>query len=150
VAHLDTSLVQSYRKLHHVSDLTRSPDPIDEFGAVLHSLLDFLKKKNVAVVELGQPVLWKPQLTAEEYESLWFYVNSPTGPVVPPGSWLLREMTRYNSLQAAEARSFGFEYVDLDAAFRRRSSIISTIVISPKKAASGWPTPYFPPWRALS
>jgi hypothetical protein len=31
----------------------------------------------------------------------------------------LNEMTRYNSLQAAEARSFGFEYVDLDAALSK-------------------------------
>jgi lysophospholipase L1-like esterase len=107
---------ENYRKLPHVSELTRNPDPIDEFGTALHSLLDFLKKKNAAVIVLGQPVLWKPHLSAEEYESLWFYVNTPTGPVVPPGSWLLREMTRYNSLQATEAQSFGFKYVDLDAA----------------------------------
>ena len=72
----------------------------------MEALLRFLREKGIDAVVLGQPVLWKEEMTSEEVGALWFSVSTGEGPVRPSGAWLLREMGRYNALQES-IRAFG-------------------------------------------
>jgi hypothetical protein len=92
----------------------RDPDPIDEFSHAMDALLGVLKEMQVAVIVLGQPVLWKDSMSAKEVDSLWFSVDTPDGKVRASGSWLEREMQRYNRVQEQLALHHGATYIDLD------------------------------------
>lgn len=105
---------QQYRKLRFVEAPLRSPDPLDEFRASVAWLLGDLRKRGVAVVVLGQPVLWKPQLEPEEFSRLWFPVATSQGFVRPSPAWLASEMKRFNDAQKEEATKAGARYLDLD------------------------------------
>jgi lysophospholipase L1-like esterase len=108
------NLRRKYRELPYVGDLARVPDPIDEFQGALDWLLGFFQQRSMSVIVLGQPTLWKSEMTSEEYDRLWFSVHTPSGPVRPSTSWLSNEMRKYNNVQKTEAKKFGFEYVELD------------------------------------
>lgn len=105
---------REYRNRPYVESLSRNPDPIEEFGDALRSLLRLLEKNRVETVVLEQPVLWKEKMTPEEVDTLWFSVNTREGPVRPSGAWLLREMQRYNDLQERVAAGYGATFVHLD------------------------------------
>jgi lysophospholipase L1-like esterase len=94
--------------------LERDPDPIREFSDASAALISLLRERSVEVVVLGQPVLWKPELSAEEEAALWFPVETPEGPVRPSGAWLAAEMARYNAMQRRHAEALGAAYLDLD------------------------------------
>jgi lysophospholipase L1-like esterase len=111
--HLPT-LRQQYKQLRYVGDTVTRPDGIQDFSSILGSMLDFLKSRNTSVIVLGQPTLWKPDMTREEYDRLWFPLYTPEGPVRASTSWLLNEMHRYNDVQKNEAIKYGFAYIDLD------------------------------------
>jgi lysophospholipase L1-like esterase len=112
--HLPT-LREEYKQLRYVGDTVTRPDPIQDFSSALDSMLTFFKSRNISVVILGQPTLWKPDITREEYDRLWFPLYTPEGAVRASTSWLLNEMNRYNDVQKNEASKFGFTYIDLDA-----------------------------------
>jgi lysophospholipase L1-like esterase len=105
----------AYQQLPYVPDVRRQPDPIDNFRLNLDWLMDFLHQRQVSVIVLGQPVLWKDVLTPKEYNTLWFSINTPNGLVRPATSWLVNEMHKYNRVQQQIAEKYGFTYVDLDA-----------------------------------
>lgn len=113
------NLRRAYREAPFVTSLSRKPDPIDEFRGALHWLLGLFRQRGISAVVLGQPVLWKPEFTADEYNSLWFSINTPDGPVRPSGSWLLSEMRKYNDVQREEAEHAGFAFVDLDGELQK-------------------------------
>lgn len=109
------ALRAEYRTLPYRHTLVRDPDPIVEFKDGLGELLDCLRAINARGIVLGQPVLWKPQMSEEEHGVLWFGVATPDGPVRTSSAWLSREMARYNEVQARVAAEYGMMYVDLDS-----------------------------------
>ena len=109
------NLQTQYKALPFQDAPARNPDPIDEFRDNIDWLLGYLQKNGIATLVLGQPVLWKPDMTAAETDALWFAVSTPAGRVRTSGSWLLREMQRYNAAQTEIAKRHGATYLDLDA-----------------------------------
>jgi lysophospholipase L1-like esterase len=102
-----------YARLPYVAAAIRQPDPIEVFADGMQRLLAFLRRAHVEVIVLGNPALWRKDLTAEEMKSLWIPVRSGKRRVrVDPG-WLAAEMRRYNALQEEIARAHGASYVDL-------------------------------------
>jgi lysophospholipase L1-like esterase len=105
---------EEYKQYPYIANPVRNPDPIDEFSHAMDALLGFLQEMKVAVIVLGQPVLWKNSMSTEEMYSLWFSVDTPNGKVRASGSWLDREMQRYNRVQEQLAISHDATYIDLD------------------------------------
>jgi lysophospholipase L1-like esterase len=105
---------KEHKQYPFVAGPVRNPDPIDEFSHAMDALFGFLEEMKVAVVVLGQPVLWKDSMSAEEVDSLWFSVDTADGKVRASGSWLEEEMRRYNRAQEQLAQRHGATYVDLD------------------------------------
>jgi hypothetical protein len=103
-----------YRSCPSVDSLDRNPDPIDEFTDSVGWLMAYLQERDVPVLVLGQPVLWQDDPDADEFESWWFSVSTPQGPVRPSGAWLTREMARYNAVQESMADGSSDLYLDLD------------------------------------
>lgn len=106
---------EKYRKLPYTDQVSRNPDPVVEFRDSLDALLLCLQSNSAEVVVMGQPVLWKPNMTDEENSALWFPINSKIGKVRPSGTWLVNEMHKYNQIQEELAHKYGFPFVDLDA-----------------------------------
>lgn len=104
-----------YRAIPAVETIARLPDPIDEFKAATGRLLRLLRSAGIKGIVLGQPVIWKPQLSREEFEALWFPVNTSKGFVRPPSAWMHAEMQRYNAAQRELADRHSMAFVDLDA-----------------------------------
>ncbi len=109
------ALRQNYRRLPYRKELKRNPDPIAEFADGIGSLVACARRLGADVLVLGQPVLWKPAMSAEETAALWMMVSTPAGPVRPDPAWLRREMARYNEVQRRLAGRLGASYLDLDA-----------------------------------
>lgn len=107
-------LSKEYRALPYVEKPERQPDPITEFSEGLSALVKFLQESNRHVVVLGQPVLWKATMSPDELNSLWFYLNTPRGPVRPSPAWLAKEMSRYNNIQREIAETLKVPFVDLN------------------------------------
>ncbi|MHC1726811.1 MAG: GDSL-type esterase/lipase family protein [Syntrophobacteraceae bacterium] len=105
---------KEYREFPFVEKAVRDPDPIDEFRLSVKWLVDFLGRREVPVIVLGQPVLWEEACTPEEIDRLWFFVNTPEGRTRPAVAWLHAEMQRYNLVQESLARERKMKYVDLD------------------------------------
>ncbi len=105
---------QEYREAPFVDKPFRNPDPIDEFKLSVNWLADFLEKRGIPVVLLGQPVLWKESSSPEELDRLWLWVNTAAGRVRPPVGWLHAEMQRYNRVQESLAKGDMVKYFDLD------------------------------------
>ncbi len=103
-----------YRQLPHVDVPRRETDPMREFSDSIAGLLEFLKKSDIDVIVLGQPVLWTDSLKPQEADALWFSVASSDGAVRPSLSWLEQEMRRYNDEQRRQAELLGADYVDMD------------------------------------
>lgn len=104
-----------YRELPYRPTLTREPDPILEFEDGLRKLLACVRAINAQAIVVGQPVLWKPQMSKAEQNVLWFGVATPDGPVRASPAWLSREMKRYNEVQRRVAAENDVTYVDLDS-----------------------------------
>ena len=62
---------------------------------------------------MGQPVLWKQDLTPAEQEVLWFSINTAEGPLRPSGKWLMEEMRKYNHLQRRITEKMNGSFVPL-------------------------------------
>lgn len=105
---------RDYQRLPRVVRVVRTRDPIVEFGDAMDALLDLLRQSGIEVLVLGQPVLWKEEMTRGEIDALWFRINSQSGSVRPSGGWLVREMARYNRVQEEVAVRHGAVYIDLD------------------------------------
>jgi lysophospholipase L1-like esterase len=106
---------KQHQKYPYVGDAVVRPDSTKDFASALNWMLTFFKQRGVSALILGQPTLWKPEMTAEEKSKLWFTIGTPRGRVRPSTAWLFKEMSRYNGIQQAEAEKFGFTYLDLDA-----------------------------------
>jgi lysophospholipase L1-like esterase len=105
----------TWRELPFRAAPRRDPDPIREFGDGMALVLDELVEAGVDALVLGQPVLWKADMTPAELDVLWFHVRTPEGPVRADGAWLAAEIARYNEVQRRLAAERGFAYLDLDA-----------------------------------
>lgn len=105
------ALYQSYPE---VSSPARKPDPFVEFVEGMEAWLKLLKEGHIKTIVLGQPVLWKSDMTKKEKESLWFAIFTPTGAVRASGEWLQKEIRRYNRAQELAATNVGAHFVDLD------------------------------------
>ncbi len=103
-----------YRAKQYVQNPVRNLDPIIEFRDSINWMVAFLKKRNVEIILLGQPVLWKESLNDSELGRLWFWINTSNGPVRPSGRWLNREMARYNLAQQSIATMSSIIYLNLD------------------------------------
>ena len=108
------ALRASYRTYPYRETVLRDPDPIVEFADGTERLIRCLSRQGRAVIVLGQPVLWKSDLTREEQDALWFFVNTTEGRVRVSPAWLEREMARYNDVQRAKAQAQGASYIPLD------------------------------------
>ena len=82
------NLRNKYQDYQHVEDLIRNPDPINEFRDAINWMVTFFNRRNVQMIMLGQPVLWKESFKPSEFNSLWFPIITPAGPVRPSGAWL--------------------------------------------------------------
>lgn len=109
-------LRSDYQALPAVASPTRSPDPFLEFDAATDQLVKSMRGFGAEVIVLGQPVLWKPDLSEHERAAMWFPVNTADGFVRPSSVWLSAEMRRYNDAQRDIAMKHGVSFVDLDAA----------------------------------
>jgi lysophospholipase L1-like esterase len=109
-------LRKKYREYPLITSPSRQPDPIIEFRDATQWIVNFLQKRDVNLIMLGQPVLWKPSMSEEEYNSLWFYINTPLGPVRAPGAWLENEMARFNNIQKNIAEKHAIKFLNLDNA----------------------------------
>ena len=108
-------LRKQYRQREQVVQVTRALDPKVEFSDAMDALLSLLQEAGIEVLVLGQPVLWKEEMTPAEAATLWLPVNTQLGPVRPPTAWMLTEMRRYNDAQKRIAARHGAAYVDLDS-----------------------------------
>jgi hypothetical protein len=108
-------LRKSYQKLPYTEKLERNPDPIGEFHDYVKWILEFLRKREVQTIVLGQPVLWKEKYDPDEFDRLWFSVSTPNGAVRTSGKWMKEEMARYNAVQELLAEQAQFVYIDMDA-----------------------------------
>ena len=107
-------LREEYKQYPYVARPARNPDPIDEFSHAMNALLGLLQEMRIRVIVLGQAVLWNDSMSKEEVDSLWFSVDTPKGKVRASGSWLEREMHRYDRVQEHLAVHHGATYFDLD------------------------------------
>lgn len=103
-----------YAKYPYIAEPVRTPDPVDAFSTDLQRLVSFLEDAHIGVIVLGQPALWRSDLTADEMATLWVPINTASGYVRPDMGWVAGEMRRYNARQQEVARALGAEYVDLD------------------------------------
>ena len=108
-------LRKSYQELPYTEKLERNPDPIGEFHDYVKWILEFLRKREVQTIVLGQPVLWKEKYDPDEFNRLWFSVSTPNGAVRTSGKWMKEEMARYNAVQELLAEQAQFVYIDMDA-----------------------------------
>jgi len=108
-------LRREYQQYPNVELPRREPDPLREFEDGTEALLAMLNERGIDAVVLGQPVLWKENMSEAERTSLWFYVETPAGRVRPSGRWLVTEMARYNAAQHTIAQKHGVRFLDLDA-----------------------------------
>jgi hypothetical protein len=81
---------------------------------MMSALVSYLTDSGIEVVLIGQPVLWKKGMTAEEKGTLWFYINSPEGRLCLDTEWLVNEMSRYNEVQRQIAVSSAAYYIDMN------------------------------------
>jgi lysophospholipase L1-like esterase len=108
-------LRKRYQGLPFVEIPVREPDPIHEFSDTMSALLEFLVKSGIDVIVLGQPVIWKEDMSGEEMASLHFSLNTPNGEVRPGTYWLEREMSQYNEVQRQLADRFNADFIDLNS-----------------------------------
>lgn len=104
----------AYKKYPFVENVSRRPDPIDNFEKIFSDLLDYLKKQHIQTIVLAQPVLWQKKMKQEELEVLWFPVATESGYVRASTEWLEMEMNKYNQVQKKCAESKEFIYIPLD------------------------------------
>ena len=110
------SLTKKYRSLKYQESIDRNPDPIHEFSDVVSWTAEYLTDKGIALILLGQPVLWDKEMIQEDRNALWFPIATPKGPVRTSGAWLVTEMGKYNNVQKQVAfKRNNVYYVDLDA-----------------------------------
>lgn len=107
-------LRKRYQGLPYVERPAREPNPIREFSDTISVLLEFLAKSGIDVIVLGQPVIWKEDMSDEEMAALHFSLNTPNGEVRPSTSWLEREMSQYNEVQKQLANRFNADFIDLN------------------------------------
>lgn len=113
------SLRDEYRQRPIVESIARNPDPIDEFEDAVEALVSLVLGRSTPMLLLGQPVLWRDELSEEEQKSLWFTVATPDGPVRAAPPVLAEEMDRYNQAQRAIAERSGAAYLDLGSLIPR-------------------------------
>jgi lysophospholipase L1-like esterase len=103
-----------YAAYPYVAEPVRNPDPIDAFSAGMERLVSFLRDSGIEVIVLGQPALWRADLTPDELATLWFPIDIKSGYVRADMAWMAGELRRYNARQEEIARRLGVRYVDLD------------------------------------
>jgi len=110
------NLRREYQQYEYAEVLQRKPDPLREFEDGVDAVLALLDQRGIAAVVLGQPILWKQNMTEAERLALWFFVETPAGRVRPSGAWLQREMERFNDAQMRMANKYNARYLNLDEA----------------------------------
>lgn len=105
---------ERYLALPYVESPVRDPDPAVEFADGMNVLLGDLKERGIPAVVLAQPTIWKEGMSQAERSILWFYADTPQGPVRPSERWLVEELARYNRIQEEAAVRHGAAYVPLD------------------------------------
>ena len=112
------SLRKKYQSLKYRETISRDPDPLEEFKDSVNWIVKYLIGRDTPVVLLGQPVLWSANMTEDQVRALWFPVSTHDGPVRPSGTWLQKEMRRYNDVQRQIALTYKNQniwYKDLEA-----------------------------------
>ena len=82
---------------------------------MVNRVLELVNARGIDAVVLGQPVLWKENMSDDERAALWFFIETSEGRVRPSGQWLAKEMSRFNLAQKIIAERFSARFLDLDA-----------------------------------
>ena len=107
-------VTEELRSLPLSEPASRHPDPLPGFVTGLHSIIKLAKQNGVPVLLLGQPVLWKEEMTPEEDSVRWFRHYEGQVPFRASGGWMYREMQRFNEAQRKAAAETGTCYLNLD------------------------------------
>lgn len=107
-------LRKTYRGLPYIEKPARGTAPITDFGDSVRSIVTYLERKKVPVILLGQPVLWKNEVSEEEYNTLWFSLTTSGGRIRPSTQWLYAEMKEFNLVQQSLGNDSTVKYLDLD------------------------------------
>jgi lysophospholipase L1-like esterase len=112
-----------YKKYPYVECVTRNPDPLEEFGKIVCSLLDYLNSQHIITIVLAQPVLWQKKMQKDEMEALWFPVTTAGGYARASTEWLEQEMGKYNQAQQKCADKKSCIYIPLDALIPKTTEV---------------------------
>ena len=93
---------------------SRNPDPLPRFVAGLRSIINLARNNGVPVLLLGQPVLWKDQMTPDEDSVRWFRHYEGSEAFRASGAWMYHEMQRFNEAQRKAAAETGSCFLNLD------------------------------------
>jgi len=105
---------ERFRRMTLVDHLDPSAKSLDQFKKAITNIAVSGRDKGVGVILLGQPVLWKSNLSEEEQSRLWFAVRTATGFSRVDARSLQTEMGVYNDAQRSIAVQTGVRYVDLE------------------------------------
>lgn len=117
IENFTASLDENHRKyltLPYIGQPARDPDPIVEFKDGIVHLVKSIQEIGAEPVLLAQPVIWRDIMDSKDKEGLWFYVDTPNGPIRTDISWMYKEISAYNATQKEAAQLQGATYVALD------------------------------------
>jgi hypothetical protein len=125
-------MIAKCRKNRQESDirLEELPDmgpALDEYKNNLAKIIEIAVRKDIRIIFVTQPALWKGNMSPEEQERLWMggvgqFKTVPGQPYYTPGA-LAKALETYNSLLTSFCRWKGVEYIDLAARFPRNTEL---------------------------
>ncbi len=107
-------LAAKLRALPLSEPASRNPDPLPRFASGVHSTISLARRNNIPVLLLGQPVLWKDQMTPDEDSVRWFRHYEGSEAFRASGAWMYHEMQRFNEAQRKAAAETGSCFLNLD------------------------------------
>ncbi|OLD26174.1 MAG: hypothetical protein AUJ04_06465 [Acidobacteria bacterium 13_1_40CM_3_55_6] len=105
---------ERFRALPLREPATRNPDPLPRFLAGVQSIISLARRNGIPILLLGQPVLWKEEMTEAEDSVRWFSPYEGKVAFRASGDWLYREMQRFNNAQNKAAAEAGSCFLKLD------------------------------------
>ncbi len=113
-------LREAYRSYPLVQNPERSPADLQSFERAMDEVVQAIQAAGANAVLLGQPTLWKADLSPEERAVLWFPVRHGGDYVRADPGWLQQEMHKYNESVRAVARRDHAAYLDLEPLIPKR------------------------------
>jgi lysophospholipase L1-like esterase len=118
------------RRHHATRILTQAPDltaPLAEYRRNLDVIADLAAARNIDLVLMTQPTLWRADLPERALDLLWFggvgdFEKQPTGPYYSVAA-LADTMRRYNEVLLDVCRERGLSCLDLAARIPREATM---------------------------